>query len=249
MTERDLQETPRREANDFDRLFDPPIVQPADRPFDPPAAQQPDFRPTAIDPSRVLDFSDRPVRQRKYTSVLEWVGLVLAVILPPLGLLVTVVARIVTYRRHHWTTGVAVAATVISIVLTVALAGGGLYLKSVSDADAAEAALLAQAAPLCDALAATPGVLDAPAYGWPTEVATLPVTLDAMKTYQAHWAELGALAPASATANVTAIADQAQILVTAVESTQSIDRAGNLAIMSTITAASGLPGWVTRNCS
>ncbi|GAB2469139.1 uncharacterized membrane protein YqaE (UPF0057 family) [Conyzicola lurida] len=205
--------------------------------------------PSRIDPSMVLDFSDRPARERKHTSPLEWAGLVLAVILPPLGLLVTVVARIVIRRRHGWTTGVAVAATVISIVLTLVLAGGAVYLKSVSDADAAAEALLAEAAPLCEAIAATPDVLDTPAYGWPTDVAALPVTLEAMKAYQAHWAELAQLAPASAQTNVAAIADQAQILVSAVESSQIIDRAGNLAIMSTITDASGLPGWVTRNCS
>jgi hypothetical protein len=202
-----------------------------------------------IDPSTVLDFSDRPTRERKHASPLEWVGLVLAVILPPLGLLVTVAARIVTRRRHGWTTRVAVAATAISIVLTVVLAGGAVYLKSVNDADAAAEALLVEAAPLCEALAATPDILAAPAYGWPTDVTALPVTLEAMKAYQVHWSELAQLAPAAAQANVAAIADQAQILVSAVETSQSIDRPGNLAIMSTITDASGLPGWVARNCS
>ena len=127
-----------------------------------------------------------------------------------------------------------VLVAVISVVLTAVLAGGAVYLKSVSDADAAAEALLVEAAPLCDALAATPGVLDTPGYAWPTEVAALPVTLEAMKAYQLHWAELAQLAPASAQTNVAAIADQAQILVSAVESSQSIDRTGNLAIMSSI---------------
>ena len=59
---------------------------------------------------RALDFSDRPPRVKPKTSVLEWIGLVLAVIAPPLGLVVTIVARIVTRYRNHWTTTVAKAA-------------------------------------------------------------------------------------------------------------------------------------------
>ena len=60
--------------------------------------------------------------------------------------------------------------------------------------------------------------------------------------------ELVALAPEAAKANLSAIAEQAGILVTAVETTQAIDRQGNLSTMSTVTAASGLPVWVATYC-
>ena len=197
---------------------------------------------------RALDFSDRPPRVRPKTSVLEWIGLVLAVLAPPLGLIVTIVARIITRYRHHWTTTVAKAATVISIVLTLVLVAGAVVFSVLAEEQAAEDRVFASAQPLCDALATTPGILDTPAYGWPTEVAPLPQTLDAMRAYQARWVELVALAPEAAKANLSAIAEQAGILVTAVETTQAIDRQGNLSTMSTVTAASGLPAWVTTYC-
>jgi hypothetical protein len=197
----------------------------------------------------VLDFSDRPDSAKPRTSVLEWIGLVLAVIAPPLGLLVTLVARIVTRYRHHWTTTVAKTATVVSIVLTVLLAVGAVVYSVVSENDAAEARVLAAAQPLCDGLAETPGVLELEAYGWPTEIAPIADTLAAMKVYQEHWQQLAALAPASAKAGTTAIADQAAILVTAVESTQAIDRSGNLRTMKAVTDVSGLPQYAATYCT
>ena len=197
---------------------------------------------------RALDFSDRPPRVKPKTSVLEWIALVLAFIAPPLGLVVSIVARIITRYRHHWTTTVAKASTVISIVLTLVLAAGSVVFAVLAEEQAAEDRVFASAQPLCQALAATPGVLDAPAYGWPIEVASLPQTLDAMRAYQTRWVELTALAPDAAKANLTAIADQAAILVTAVESTQAIDRQGNLSTMTAVTGASGLPAWVVTYC-
>ena len=106
---------------------------------------------------RALDFSDRPPRVRPKTSVLEWIGLVLAVLAPPLGLIVTIVARIITRYRHHWTTTVAKAATVISIVLTLVLVAGAVVFSVLAEEQAAEDRVLASAQPLCDALATTPG--------------------------------------------------------------------------------------------
>ena len=197
---------------------------------------------------RALDFSDRPPRVKPKTSVLEWIGLVLAVIAPPLGLVVTIVARIVTRYRNHWTTTVAKAATVISIILTLVLAAGTVVYSVLAEEQAAEDRVFASAQPLCEALATTPGVLDTPGYGWPIEVAALPQTLDAMRAYQARWTELTALAPDAAKTNLGAIADQAAVLVAAVESTQAIDRQGNLAKMAAVTGASGLPAWVKTYC-
>jgi len=204
--------------------------------------------PRRLTAREVFDFGDRPARVTPRTSVLEWIGLVLAVVTPPVGLLVTIAARIVTRHRHHWTTTVAKAATVVSIVLTLLLGVGAVGLAIVNEQNAAAARVVAEAQPLCDGLAATPGVLDLEAYGWPTEIAPIAVTLDAMRVYQARWQQLADLAPASAAVGTTAIADQAAMLVGAVETSQAIDRTSNLAAMTAVTDASGLPQFVATYC-
>lgn len=202
-------------------------------------------RPTARE---VFNFSDRPARVKPRTSVLEWVGLVLAVVVPPLGLLVTVVARIIVRYRHHWTTTVAKTATVVSIVLTLVLAAGAVVYSVIAEKDAEAARVVAAAQPLCDGLAQTPGVLELEGYGWPTAVAPIADTLAAMTAYQQQWQQLAELAPASAKAGTTAIAAQAAILVTAVETTQAIDRTRNLSTMKSVTDVSGLPQYVATYC-
>ena len=204
--------------------------------------------PRRLTAREVFDFGDRPARVTPRASVLEWVGLVLAVVAPPVGLLVTVAARIVARHRHHWTTTVAKAATVVSIVLTLLLGVGAVGLAIVNEQNAAAARVVAEAQPLCDGLAATPGVLDLEAYGWPTEIAPIAVTLDAMRAYQVRWQQLADLAPASAEVGTTAIADQAAMLVGAVETSQAIDRTSNLAAMTAVTDASGLPQFVATYC-
>ena len=197
----------------------------------------------------VLDFSDRAARPRRHASVLEWIGLVLAVLAPPLGLVITIIARVIARRRYGWTTAVARAATVISIVLTLVLAAGSVVYAIIAENEAAEARVVAAAQPLCDSLAETPGVLELEAYGWPTEIAPIADTVVAMKLYQERWQQLAGIAPASAKAGTTAIADQAALLVTGVESTQAIDRTANLAAMKTVTDASGLPQFAATFCT
>jgi len=236
---------PVRELTEFDRLVTDRLRS---RGIDESAVDPlaPGHRETA---PQSLDFSARPHRRRKPRgTVLDWISLVLAVLAPPLGLLLNIVGRIVNYRRHGWTTTVAKVATVLSIVFTLILGAGAFAYSIVAERDAAAAQVIAEAQPLCEAVASTPGVLDSPAYGWPTEVAAIPVTLEAMKAYQLRWQQLADVAPDSAAANLRAIADQAQTLVVSVETTQAIDRNGNLSTMAAVTGASGLPGWVDRYC-
>jgi hypothetical protein len=236
---------PVRELTDFDRLVTDRLRS---RGIDESAVdpQAPGHRETA---PQALDFSTRPRRRKKPRgTVLDWISLVLAFLAPPLGLLLNIVSRIVNYRRHGWTTTVAKVATVLSIVFTLVLGAGAFAYSVVAERDAAAAKVIADAQPLCAAIAATPGVLDSPAYGWPTEVAAIPVTLEAMRAYQLRWQQLAELAPDSAQANLRAIADQAQTLVVSVETSQAIDRNGNLSTMAAVTGASGLPGWVDRHC-
>lgn len=239
MGERTTESAPQGELSDFDLLVARPGAEAL------PGTMNPVYNDTA---PLALDFSDRPAGARARASALEWISLVLAVVMPPLGLIVSILARVITRHRHGWTTRVAIAATAVSIVLTIVLGAALVVASFNADDDAAKAAVLARAQPLCAALAKTPGVLDTQGYGWPTAVASIGDTVVSMKAYQAHWAELESLAPASAKAGITAIAAKAAALVSNVETSQSIDRGANLTKMDAVTSASGLPSWVAQYC-
>lgn len=231
---------PAHELSDFDRL----VARTGSEPE--PGTENPVYSDTA---PQFFDFADRPARKSKPRgTVLDWISLPLALLAPPLGLLLNLVSRILSRRTHGWTTTVAKVVTPLSIVF-ILVAGVGLVAYSdYAEDEAARAGIIAQAQPLCVELAKSPGFTELPAYGWPTGVATIPITLDSMKAYQARWQQLADLAPAGAKANVQAIADQAQTLVASVETNRAIDRNGNLVAMSAVTDASGLPGWIATHC-
>lgn len=200
------------------------------------------LRPTAF------SFSDRPEPVRLRAGVGDWTSLVLAVVAPPIGLALSIVVRVVSWRRTGWTSAVARTATVLGAVFTILVIIGGVILSEIAGDAAAEAKIASDSAPLCAALAETPGVLEAPAFGWPTEQGTLAETLVAMKAYQERWRSLADIAPAGINPGVTAVANAATTLVTSVETNRSIDRAGNLAQMSVVTASSGVPAFTGKYC-
>lgn len=204
-------------------------------------AEQP-LRPSTF------DFSDRPERERPHAGALDWASLAFAFVVPPLGLILSIATRIYTNAKHGWTTGVARAATVIGIILTLALIAGGIVLNGIAQAEAAEAAIVADSAAFCAALDETPGVLDQAAYGWPNDRTTLPETTLAMQAYHDRWVALTDVAPSGVRPGVRSVANAAQSLITAVETTRSIDRQRNLDQMSQVTAASGIPAYVAKYC-
>jgi len=212
------------------------------------AAPDPDAHAVYAARPGAFDFSDRPERVKPHPTPLEWIGLALAVLLPPLGLILSIVAGFISRARNGWTTWVVRTGTTLGVILTIALVIVSVVLGAITRADDAEAAIVSASAPWCASLEETPGVLEQPAYGWPVERTSIPETLEAMKAYQLRWKELADIAPAGIRSETRSVAFAAQSLVTAVESTQFIDRAGNLAQMKAVTAAADLPAWVARYC-
>lgn len=204
------------------------------------------------DASPTFDFSERPARVRAHTTVIDWATLVLAIIAPPVGFVASIVVRMLSYRKHGWTSRVTRTATVVAVIMTAVLAVVVAIGMNVATADAAQAARVSASAPLCVELQGVdgePGVLEQPGFGWPMERTAIPETLIAMKDYQARWTSLAELAPAFETSSVRAVADAAGTLVNQVETSQTIDRERNLAQISTITAQSTLPQWFATYCN
>ena len=150
-------------------------------------------------------------------------------------------------RRRRGVDTRAVGVTVgIVVGAVVVLAAAGLTGWTL--VQNAEAEVKADSAAMCADLATTPGVLAQPGFGWPTEVADLPATLEAMKAYEERWKTLAAIAPPTIQPSVESVATAATTLVDGVEATRSIDRPGNLAKIQLVTSQSVLPAWVEKYC-
>jgi hypothetical protein len=199
-------------------------------------------------PAPVFDFSDRSERVAPHPGLLDWVALGLAVVAPPVGLIASVVVRVLSHRQNGWTSRIARLATTVSVAMTVILAVVVTIGINVAETNAAWSAKLSASVPLCVELQSTPGILAEPGFGWPTDRTRLPETLAAMRDYQARWELLASKAPSFAKAPVGSIAEAAAVLVNQVETSNSIDRATNLSQISMITDQSGLVDWVAIYC-
>lgn len=213
-------------------------------------AQGPAAQGTVANSERpaILDFSMRERRSYPRASVLEWIGLALALLLPPLGLLLSLAGRIVARRRHGWTTVVTTASTALSVSLTVILAGGALALGVFQSNEAANAALLADAEPFCSAVAGTPGLLESPAFGWPTQKVGITESIERMGEYAQRWQELAGLAPAAIADDAAAIADAAGQIVDEVTESRLLQRQDNLDHMVAVTSATGIVAFSAEWC-
>ena len=218
-----------------------------DAPADPGATdtlarQEPTLTP------HVFDFSDRPERTKPRTTALEWLALGFSVIVPPLGLLLAIVARIIANRTHGWITRVLSVATVLGIVLSLVAGAAIVVANLVGQSEAAQARILAESAPFCASLDETPGVLDEPAYGWPTERLSIPDSIVAMQGYQSRWAALADIAPDGVRAGVRSVADAAQTLTNSLSTSRVIERERYLEQMTSVTNASGVSAYVAKYC-
>jgi len=196
----------------------------------------------------VFDFADREPPRRPRTSVLGWASLVLAFFAPPLGLVLSIVARVIARHRHGWRTWPVTLATGVSIALTVLLIVGGFVAGILGTQTAGVDAIVADSAEFCDSLATTPGVLDTAGFGWPTESSSVKKSIAAMTGFRDRWSALAEIAPAGIAGDVQAIATLASNQVDSATVSQSIDPQASLDLVSATTNATGIRAYTTKYC-
>lgn len=206
---------------------------------------------TAGEPQLVpafFDFSDRERPRRPRTSVLGWTSLVFAFLAPPVGLVLSIVARLVAFHRHGWRTWPVTLATGVSIALTVVLLVGGFIAGILGTQTAGVDAIVADSARFCDSLAETPGVLQTAGFGWPVEASSVKASIAAMAEYRDRWSALAEIAPSGIEDDVAAIASVASTIVDNAKASQSIDPQASLDQVSSVVNATGIPAYTTEYC-
>ena len=139
------------------------------------------------------------------------------------------------------------ALPIIGAVLVVAVVvGAGLTWLSL--VQASEDQVRADSAAMCSDLAATPGVLDQPGFGWPTDGANLSETLTSMTAYRDRWKSLAASAAPTIKPDVSAVARAAKAIVEGIAASKTIDRPGSLAQMQSVASATAIVSWVDKYC-
>jgi hypothetical protein len=244
------------------RAFAPPSIAPAARQNSeaaPVAALDfaallttPTTSPDPSSPSSVplvgtgVPIPDEPDIAR--STVGERVILVLAVLIPPLGLIAALIGSLVSVRRRGWVVGVLKAALTIGIVLTVVVGVLGYVGYSLLRQQQAHDQTVAQSAAFCATIKANPTMVQLPDFGWPAVADSIPDSLTAMQAYEGRWTKLAAVSPDGVRREATTVAAAAQRIIDGVKLARTINDASNIAVMSQIASASGVPAWHANYC-
>lgn len=187
-------------------------------------------------------------RNRHRPVPLDWTALVVAVLLPPIGFVVGIVAILLSRHRVGWSSGVARAATLVAVALSLVLAAGAVVVNDIAQDAAAEAALVESSADFCAALDASPGTLQSDTFGWPAPGNTIPASIEAMRQYETLWATIAAAAPAGVKAGSDDVLARARSIIASVELSRTVDDDTNRALMRAAASRSGVLPWSAAYC-
>ena len=243
----------------------PPVVQPSPAPQ---AAQA--IPPSPAEQAGVFSFAAQPLAPTSFTAgtgpssltlerhhtaarsgngPLDWIAFVLAFLAPPIGLLLGIAAVITDSRSKGYAAGIAKAAIGIGVALTLVLGVALAVVTKINSDHAAHASIVASSRAWCTKLQSNPATLSSDTFGWPSPGDTIPASITKMKTYQAYWQGLAKVAPSGIRADTQKVVDTAKSIVATVQSTQTLNNAGNIAQLQNVVATSGIHGWVSTYCN
>jgi hypothetical protein len=203
-------------------------------------------------PDQLRTRADRRARSSRAhaprASVLDWSALGVAVVLPPVGLVLSIAAHIVDRRRVGWASTVTKVATGVGCVLSIVLAAGTVVALDTREKTAAHDAIVASSAEFCSAVTSTDGLLTSDTFGWPEVGATIPLTIVAMEQYTARWMSIADVAPDGIQDGAQTMATAGQSVVDSVTASRTVDPAGNVALLQSAASSSGITAWAAEYC-
>lgn len=178
----------------------------------------------------------------------EKIGLALAVLVAPIGLIVGIIAAARSAGRRGWVVGIVRASIAIAAVLTVVLGIGGYYGYTQFKQQQLHDQTAAASAAFCAAIKADPSMDQLPTLGWPAVAASISDSLKDMQAYEDRFTKLAKVSPAGIKPGVTRVAAAAKKIIDAVKVARIVDDASNVATMSAVASSSGIPDWHSEYC-
>jgi hypothetical protein len=198
-----------------------------------------------LPPAGPVDEVDEEELARSSTGVR--IALILAILLPPIGLVVAIVAAARSASRRGWVVGVVRAAVAVGIVMSVVAAGGAYAGYKVIRQQQAHDRTVAASAPFCTALKKDPALTAADG-GWPSPAASVPASVAAMQAFVDRWNALAKIAPEGVRQGVAGVAAAGTDVIGSVQVSHTLDDAQNRQSLQSAVAASGVAEWRAEYC-
>ena len=205
-----------------------------------------------IDPRRPLlpgggTGDDVDEEQLARSTVLERILFVLAFVLPPIGLIGSIVAAIRSDRRRGWVIALVRAGIAVGVVFSVLVAVGGYAGYKVLRQQQAHDQTVAASAAFCAAFTKDPTLAGSDG-GWPQPAATVADSVTAMQAFVTRWKAVAAVSPAGIQPGVTGIANAGSEVIDSVNAQHTIDDTQNRQVVQSAVAASGTADWRAEYC-
>jgi hypothetical protein len=195
-----------------------------------------------------LGLERREPTRRSGNSPLDWLALVLAIVLPPIGLILAIVVLFLDSRSKGFAASITKAAVAIAVVLSIGVGVGAVVIAKLQADQAQQNAIAASSVAWCSKLTANPATLASSTYGWPAPANTVPESITSMQAYVKFWQSAVAIAPDGIKSGTRLIASNAKAIVKTVQSTQTLDDAADVSQMQSAVASSGIQNWVSQYC-
>ena len=182
------------------------------------------------------------------STVGEKIGLALAVIAGPIGLLVAIVTAIRGGRRRGWLIGISRVSLALGVLSTIATVIAGVVLWNIRVAQIEHDDLAASSAEFCAAAEADPAMVTPPTLGFPTAGNSISETIDAMTVWTTRWTELAATSPTKLRTGLELLAEKGQTITDSVTESRLIDETLNAQVIGAAQLQSGVADWYTNYC-
>jgi hypothetical protein len=228
------------------------------RPAEASRAEPPALRSDAVPPATVFppgpllpsatSTAETPDDLERSTAG-EKVGLALAVLTGPIGLVVAIVMAARGARRRGWVIGVGRASLVLAVLSTIATGIGGYVAWNVRVDQLEHADIAAASAEFCAAGTADPAIVTPPTLGWPAPGATITESLALMQAWTDNWTTLAATSPAPLRTGLEQLAAQGQSIIDGVTLSRVVTDDSNQQQIASIEAQSGVASWYANYCA
>lgn len=226
-------------APDFALLLSAPAPSPAHAPASADSPPEPSFGVRD-------DVPEEPNIAR--STVGERIILVLAVLIPPVGLIAAIGAAIRSIDRRGWVIGVLRSAIATGAVLSVVAGIGGYLGWTALHQQQAHDRIASDSAAFCATIKADPTMLRSPTFGWPGVRATITDSLAAMQGYEDRWTTLSAVSPAGIKPDVVKVGAAAKQIIDSVAVSRTVDDSSDVSLMTQTASASGVRSWYAEYC-
>ncbi|MEO5534251.1 MAG: hypothetical protein ABIR17_03890 [Pseudolysinimonas sp.] len=182
------------------------------------------------------------------STTIEKVGVAVAILTGPIGLIVAIVSAVKSARRRGWVIGLVRASLVLGVISTLVVGVLGYVVWNLQAAALEHARLSAASADFCAAAVADPSMVQEPLLGWPSPGKTIQQSLDDMTTWTTRWTALASTSPPALADDLTLVASKGQQIIDSVTTARTIDIAGNQAVIRSAVSATGIPAWYQDYC-